>query len=245
MNEGKDERMPTGSSEQADVELDGRVTELAIQTKEKGIGQIFGYALPIEVGGTGHMGFQNGPGFALGENVSSIQAKDTLQNVIPNSYSTVHDLVGDERYEDNPKQVWLSEKFTPPAKRWETKSGGLLRKKVETHEEVVTFNGKHGAGDWIMYSYYIPTVNKTSRGGDFVQLTVVVPPELAIRIDGALEEDVYFPDKYFRSLFPNVIGRDDKNSMVRRSTTKLLVVNRRENPQNNGELRNYPQPIEA
>lgn len=243
MDEGKSEQPQPDTSELSGNEFENHAKDLASETRKIGIGQLFGYSLPVEAGGEGVFGFELGPGFILGEEVKgNSQIKNSLGQVIPSS--SARELVGDERYVDNPKQLWLVESYKPPVRRWQTQTGGFLRKRQVNHEEVLAFNGKHGENDWVKYTYYAPTMNMTGRGGDFVSMTVAVPPELSSKLDNAAKEDIYFPDRYFRAMFPGVIGQDVNISMKRRQTSRLLVVDRRNDPKNQGELKTYPQPIE-
>src|SRR3989344_480990 len=227
-----------GKPEQAIGELENRAKELATLTKSRGIGQRYGYQRPIDKN-IRYDGFYPGKGFILGDEVTGNEREyyKLQELIVPFSGN---DPILDSK--QTQRQILLINKYKPPVRKWKTQVGGLFRKRYEEHEAQNTFNGKHGEEDWIQFTYFMYIQHY--RPGTTIELNVAVPPDLAKQIESAIKNDPYFPDRYFKALFPGIFGEDKKVSLTRHPATELLVADRRENPQNTaGELRHYPQPI--
>lgn len=88
--------------------------------------------------------------------------------------------------------------------------------------------------DWTEYSYSMPVIcNRDSRPGTFVVMHIAVPPPIADKIDRTLEKDATFMDKYFQALYPGYIGPDPTQSITRRPATELLIKDFRHPPDGN------------
>ena len=219
-------------------ELENRAKELGTLTKSQGMGQRFGYQRPIDKN-IRYDGFYPGKGFILGDEVINDEREyyKLLELIVP-VYG--RDPICDSK--QTQRQLLLINKYKPPVRKWRTEAGGLFRKRYEEHEEPITFHGKHGEEDWIQFTYFMYIQHH--RPGTTIELNVAVPPDLAKQIESAIQDHPYFPDRYFKALFPGMFGEDKRVSLTRHPATELLVVDRRENPQNTaGELRQYPQPI--
>lgn len=224
--------------EKSSGELENRAKELAILTKNRDIGQRLGYQSPIDKN-IQYPGFYPGKGFILGDEVAGGEREyGKLQELIVPTGDRGPSLDSKQTQ----RQLLLIKKYTPPVRKWRTEVGGLFRKRYEEHEEMVTFNRKHGEEDWVQFTYFMYIQHY--RPGTTIELNVAVPPDLAKQIESAIQDDPYFPDRYFKALFPGMFGEDKKVFLTRYPATELLVVDRRENPQNTaGELKHYPQPI--
>lgn len=96
----------------------------------------------------------------------------------------------------------------------------------------------------ITYDMYTDTPFDT-RPGVGVNLNVVLPTELANKINAAVWENPNLADAYFKALFPGIVGPDGSTHIRRKPAAELLILDRRQNPTNTqGESRKFPNPIE-
>lgn len=165
------------------------------------------------------------------------------------------------KIENEYRQVWTKSQYVPPMEATlkqeftdrkiktffglitkTTKEPELVRKTTDTP---ITYHGKKGENDWTQYDYYMPVDNSydiNNHWGNFVNMSIAVPPNLAVKINKEVEENIYFPDAFFKALYPGHIGQDTKENIKRIQATELLVVDLIEKPPTS-EIRKYPQPI--
>lgn len=115
-------------------------------------------------------------------------------------------------------------------------------------DTLCSYNGKHGESDWIQYDYFMPVDNTDylDRRRLNVTMSIVVPPDIAVQIDEQVNKNVYFPDTFFKALYPNTVAPTDlMHDIKREEATQLQIVDFRQKPYKRYEkdVRKYPQPI--
>lgn len=238
-------------------ELELRASELAKATKERGMGMLDGkfpaglfkkLDRPPDTGQS-LIGY-----FVQGEKLPN-------HDVIlfrPRDQEFLNSEVRNGIYPSH-KQFWIVNKYIPPMKNEpvierktiKMKTWRGLRSKTITRDETVfkptniplDYHGKRGESDWIQYDYYMPAALVfDQRPNVYVDMAIVVPPDLATQIDKQVAKNVYFPDAFFEALCSEFIGPDALQHIRRRPSTELEVVdNRLLLPTR--LLRPYPEPI--
>lgn len=269
-------------------ELQLKAIELARATREKGMGGLHGkfspqiqdrlMAPPGKVGDQ-FSGLTSIGHFIQGESIPEadrsmlmIGGKTPYINNIDNYHYSPHVECPDNR------QIWVASPYFPPMEVKRERKPiekerkmlfGLKNKKViegDRTERIptdipITYHGKKGEPDWTLYEYYmIINYPYDTRPQIPVIMSIAVPPDLATQIDQQVKDDVYFPDAFFKALYPNTIGPDANKDITRKQATELNVVNlrgksyyTRDNLRalyrhsapylREGEIRKYPQPI--
>ena len=228
-------------------ELEIKAKDLAKATREKGMGMLHG-KFPERLLGlqTGKNEFTSIGGF--------IQGEDALSGLMfPDTPSELMQLFGYAH-----RQIWSINDYIPRMEETEIdkieeikgkkfgilpKTDRIVRKVWVQTNNPKTFHGKKGESDWVQFTYYIPTVHKyDGRPGIFVQMSVVVPPNIASQIEQEVEKNVYFPDAFFNALYPGYLGPDIATNIKMVKPTELQIADRRKGKYKN-EVRPYPQPL--
>ncbi len=224
-----------------------RVGELARATKERGMGQIFGYIFSVE---QTPYGAYPGRGFILGldvrESDQDVTRYKRLRELLPHSPRIPEDLEERWWYDHRNRQGWFVHNYRPPTNKWQTKEGGSLfrRSKIIDHEEPITYDGKHGERDWVQYTYFAHIIDQSQRPGAPLYLNVAVPPDIAREIDRMASENIYFPDEYLKALFPDIIGNDPRRKVKRYPANELMTIDLRADSTNPKiSVLSYPEPI--
>lgn len=195
--------------------LEQRAKELAEATRREGIGQMYGYVSPLDKNAPS--GFFAGIGFDKGQVIQGQQNNDINQGVALRKRIVTRFPPPEVRdpYDYPERQIWMMGQYPPDSK---------MQK--------------------ITYDMYTETPYDT-RPGVGVMLNAVVPNELANRINAAVRENPNFADAYFKAIFPDAVGQDGSTHIRRKRATELLILDQRENPRNmQGETVKFPQPIE-
>lgn len=225
--------------------------EVAKRTREEGMGMLHG-KFPPNIAQPGKVGvFTSVHGFIQGtENIQDIDEGS-------NFWRMLSARTGDKNlpyevwypYTQINRQVWTASEFHPPT-IWEKKvtSGRFPFKRTEIRNERYDYKGKIGPIEGVQYDYFMPVgriYDIGNRPGVFVNLTVVVPPEIASKIDAIdLQKHPEFPDLYMKSLYPGFIGSDTKTQIHREQAIELFVRDWRKNPDPKaGIVIPYPKPI--
>lgn len=231
-----------------------RIAELARVTRQEGMGQLYGHTYPFDKA-VGSTGYYPGMGFIKGESVVGNYDKyKELFEVVGAAQAPQHEVF--DPYVNKGRQVWViaGDYRATKTEIWQKRvKGGLfgLGEKIVTHEEQKTRSYKgergelHGENGWRSYSYFMLTENPGDvRVGVGTMMNIVVPPEIAQKIDKEVEADPMFPDRYFKALFPGVVGENPNTYIKRKEATEIAVVDLRKDPAGRtGEVRPYSQPI--
>ena len=239
-----------------DKDLEQKAEELAKATRGQGIGQLFGKFPPrLSPGWTG--GFGSTGFFIQGEEVpDSDRSTLMLSMTSSKSMSPVYFSANSGLQPNIVGPLWISSAYEPrkeyvyvrePITRERRKSFFRVEKYQDTKRvkkftgNLFNYHGKHGESDWIRYEYAMGLFNYPydSRPA-FVMMTVVVPPDLAAQIDEQVEKNVYFPDAFFKAIYPGYVGQDTHKDIRRKPAKELEIVNDRTGVKNVVE---YPQPI--
>lgn len=245
-------------------ELSIKAAELAKATREKGMGVLMGKFSPRF--------FPKHPSFVGGFSYIGkfIQNEEIPFNTPGEGAGLInwHDIPNQGRSEQSRinylhRQRWMKSKYMPRMKVVKEQQieerprkvkflGGLITKTYIDRKSVtvrkptnipITYHGKKGEGDWIQYDYrMIIEYPYDTRSGTFVNMSVAVPPDIANQIDDQVAKNIYFPDAFFKALYPGYIGPDAKQDVKRIQATELEVIDLLGKPPKS-EIRKYPQPI--
>jgi len=244
-------------------EMQLKAAELATATRGKGMGVLMGKFAPrffpknsSLVGGYSYIGK-----FIQDEQIPDNSPAPSLisWSEVPGPRGTTDTSGINHPY----RQRWMKKQYVPPIqviRKRQIKEtprevkflGGLITKthidrkpvtvKIPT-DTPITYHGKKGEKDWIRYDYrMIIEYPYDARSGTMVNMSVAVPPDIAIQIDEQVTRNVYFPDAFFKALYPGYIGPDAKQDVKRREATELEVIDLVGKPPTR-ELRKYTQPI--
>lgn len=229
-------------------ELEQKARELAIATKEKGMGMLFGKfpfrLLPANTNTLRQKEFTTLGKFIQGEEGASLVSCKTpvdLQQINPE------------------RQIWIRNKYIPPMEKVmvdevqeiKGKRLGILPKTDRISKKVlkptnnpVTYHGKKGEFDWVQFDYYMPAYHALDiRPGTYVNMSIAVPSDIAEQIDEQVKKNVYFPDAFFKALYPGYIGPDKKQNITRPQAKELQIIDNGSKGGYKSEILQYPQPI--
>lgn len=235
--------------------LEKSAKELAAVTREQGMGVLVGKFPTRFDGFTG--GWASIGGFIMGESTGTAAGSNGV-----GMSGQVQELIGgiitprelmQQGYDPIDHQVLTISPYTPPTEKVKRFEKGFLRTKT-TFEQVplayksgrtsTYIDGKRGGDDWIMFEYYAPLDSSIEkRPGVYLALNVVVPSDIATRIEEQIDKNPLFPDSFLKALYPDVIGPDNKNDVTRLPTTKLVVVDKRPGADPKPQVRPFPQPL--
>ncbi len=229
----------TSETKSAEEQQEQIANELAKATHDNGFGQLWGFLYPVDK--TNGLGQYPGQGFSMGSNIVGNEADyRALQKFLPRyqfdyDYSSPNHNVWSP-YDHVNRQMWVASNFQATSY---TGSG----------EEAKTFQGKHGEKDWSSYDYYMYTETPyDTRGGVQVRLSVAVPPDIARKLDTAVSQDPLFPDRYFKALFPGMVGENGETNIRRKRATELATLDYRNYRstfvQPTPQIRQFPKAIE-
>jgi len=139
-------------------------------------------------------------------------------------------------------QTLIIDVYKNPTRREEVPRKGIFNRlsAPEYKDVFVDFDGfTVPSADWVKLIYYMPVDHpKTPRVGD-VSMVIVVPPEVVKRILDQTEVDPLFMDVLFKAMYPGLIDPEPTKSIRRFPATKLQVLDRRQDP-NNERLQERP-----
>lgn len=238
-----------------DKELEQKAAELAKATREKGMGYIYG-KFPPRVRPPG--GFTHTGNFIQGEDIPSSD-RATLMFTYGNLGTASYPIYASAMSGLQPnvgRPIWNTRNFVPPEEyvyvrepitRERRKPFFRVEKYQDTRRvkkltgNLFNYHGKHGEPDWVRYDYIMGLFNYPydSRPA-FVMMTVAVPPDLSVQIDEQVERNVYFPDAFFKALYPGYVGQDTHKDIRRKPAKEIEIVDDRTGSK---KIVQYPQPI--
>lgn len=237
---------PKGIAESGNKELESKATELANDTRMQGIGGLYGKFPRVYLERLGR-GDQTGQQTHVGGFRKGKEGRSPL-----NPYKVEH--MGYANHYSN-RQIWEKNSYAPMETKEESQLqetsktvrhlGGLI-KRTQIEKKLVTVKIPTpiiGYNGWKRYDYYMPAYNdKDMRSGIFVMMSLAVPPEIAAQIDEQVEKNPYFPDAYFKALYPDLtVGEDVKQHLKRKPATEIEVVDNTKRLSR--QVRKYPTPI--
>src|SRR3989344_6595578 len=155
------------------------------------------------------------------------------------------------------RQVWLVDKYVPPMTVEEIdkvveikgrrfgilpKTDRAIEKEWVSTNTPKTYKGKKGKPNWIQFDYCMHIIHKYDLRRNIVAMVIVVPPDISSQIEEQVAKNVYFPDAFFKALYPGYIGPDIETDIKRKQATELEIVDLRKGKYNK-EVRPYPQPL--
>lgn len=228
-------------------ELMQKATELAKLTREEGIGCLTGKFPVKTTADTGALPFDYAGEFFQGEKESGGLIPPTTPIYLMQRDGLKH------------RQVWSVSEYTPPmtekpveevVKRKEKRFGILPKTHTEIRRRWVktdipkTYKGKKGESDWVRFGYYMPILCEyDGRPGIYIDMSVAVPPAIASQIEEQVAKNVYFPNAFFKSLYPEYIGTDTDRHIKIIPANELEIVDLRKG-KNKSEVRPYPQSLQ-
>lgn len=257
-------------------ELQKKAEELAKETRERGMGllhacftyrnggregyNIKGYFIKGDEvpDGSYNFSFMNN-GILIAElepmHYSDIKESETWAK---SKYRVPMEVITEKTAVEVPKkrevQVRVKRKFfgyRTESRIEEYKDKEIIDREVRTNNPLA-YKGKRGDFDWIQYDYSFMT-NAGGRDGQAF-MSIAVPPDVARQIDEQVGNNVYFPDVFFKALYPTFQSNGNGDAYLRRLPSKgLRVIDLVKNPFNpktdlidqKGVVRLYPQPLNA
>lgn len=216
-------------------ELRQKATELAETTRRRGAGGIYGRfptrLVPI-LDLYRAIEFTTTGGFIQGEANGNFL------------WFSVEGTPYELRQKNDNRQIWTKSKYVPPTEEVTQELKmlfGLVTVRKKTNRPY-TYHGKQGGFNWVRFDYYMAVHDPDGRGGSYVNMMIAVPPDLARQIDEQVERNIYFPDAFFKALYPGYIGPDKQQYITRIPSKELQVVDLTGKNQKSKMLQ-YPQPI--
>lgn len=244
---GNDEGTSPEIQDVENKELEIKASELAKETRQNGMGEIYISQRRIK-GSPPHV-----HSFIQGEEtIEEALARTALDHILP--YHIQKHLLKNAEH----RQIWMISEYVPPMEEVRVRkireikrkkfgfipqTDRIVEKAWQPTDTPLTYHGKKGEPDWIQFDYYMPLhVEGERRHGSFVIMSIAVPPHVATKIDEQVSSNVYFPDAFFKALYPEYVGPDITKDLKRIQATELQIEDRRKG-KDRTQMLSYPQPI--
>lgn len=230
-----------GSSELETIEQ--KAERIAQLTRAEGMGYLHG-KFPHILENETHGYFQTVEGFIKGWKIEKSRPdNELLFSMFPPETHLPYEVWNSQTY--GHRQVWTAKPYSQKKQEYEVKTG-MFKKEKRVH--IPNYKGETGPETGVQYDYYMPVssdYDTSHRPGCVVNMSVVVPEHIASMIDGVdLQQHPDFPDRFFKALYPDLVGPDTRRHITRLPATELFVRDLRKNPnQTEGKVISYPKPI--